>query len=109
MNYLDNVKFVDALSNPETDYKVIAVEIAKRYPDIFVECISTNDLTDIEKEVLKILKRPIVNKQNFGASPLIEAIKYYRSATNKMLKESKDTVEAMRDRFINQGLLQNNP
>jgi hypothetical protein len=98
---------IDVLMTQDINYKKIAIELAKKHPDIFMECLAQSTeflgqkLTCTELAILDILKNP----PSSTISPKIEAIKQYRIIANTNLKEAKDAVEAMQIKFESLGCL----
>jgi len=80
---------IDIVSSEQVNYKEIALNLAKKYPDIFILCAGISTLSTEEQKML-----PIIKEGN-----LVMAIREYRSQTGKGLKESKETVEAMERKF----------
>jgi ribosomal protein L7/L12 len=93
---------LSVINNPQTDYKKIAMEVAKEHPMIFLKCAGFNPekpaefaMDALEKEIYGLLKSDL----------LIDAIKIYRAKTGMGLKEAKDAVEAYRDKWRKEGKL----
>lgn len=93
---------IDILMTQDVNYKKIVIELAKKHPDIFIECMGQKQiLTQLEFEILNILKRD----HTTTSSPKIEAIKHHRTVASSSLKEAKDAVEDMQVKFIELGYL----
>ena len=94
-------KYVEILSNPSTDYKAIALQLAVIDPEMFVECATSttstdkNELSETERETLVWL-----NREGY-----IGAIKNHRAKYNATLKIAKDNVDSMRQKFYTIGFL----
>ena len=100
---------VNILSNPNTDYKAIALEVARKYPQTFLKCagcptVITNkendaahalaQMTSIEQKIFPIIKYD-----------KIQAIKTLRTITGISLMEAKHACDSMQDKWIKDGLL----
>ncbi len=84
MNYY--ARAIDIVTNPETDFRVLVIEIAKRHPKAVCEVAIFNGW---EKECL-----PLIH-----ADKKIGAIKVCRELTGMPLKEAKDAVETLMERL----------
>lgn len=84
MNYY--ARAIDIVTNPETDFRALLIEIAKRHPKAVCEVAV---LSPWEKECLPLIR----------AEKKIGAIKVCRELTGLPLKEAKDAVEALMERI----------
>lgn len=84
MNYY--ARAIDIITNPETDFRTMVIEIAKRHPKAVCEVAV---FTPWEKECL-----PLIH-----AGEKIQAIKVCRNLTGMPLKEAKDAVVALMERL----------
>ena len=102
MNKNDLGQIIKIVANPNTDYKTIALEVARRFPTAFLKCsgLAPHELT-----------KPVMSDLAFRLLPflrtgqIINAIREYRGITQAGLKEAKDAVEKMRDDWIRDGTL----
>jgi len=81
-------KIIDLVSNPNTDFKAIAIRLAKEYPDVFLE------VSGINASSMPIWKREVA--WMIDQKLMVPAIKHMRENTGWGLKESKDTVDYVR-------------
>ena len=84
MNYY--ARAIDIVTNPETDFRGMVIEIAKRHPKAVCEVAT---FVPWEKECL-----PLIHSEQ-----KIQAIKVCRNLTGLPLKEAKDAVEALMERL----------
>jgi len=80
MNYY--ARAIDIVTDPETNFRDLVIEIAKRHPKIVA---TLGQVKSWEKQCL-----PLIH-----AEQKIEAIKLCRNLTGMPLKEAKDAVEAL--------------
>ena len=88
---------IEIITNPMTDYKKIAMEVAKTYPAIFLKCANTPQNLSWMKE--QCLRNEVIQLLKKGS--IIEPIKYYKDSIGCSLLEAKKTVEAIRDELRN--------
>ena len=90
---------VDILLADEVDYKKIAIEIAKNYPDIFLVCVANRVLTAEEIIVIPYLKRG----EKINA---IKALRTHRQTYggDDGLKVCKDFIDALSDKMATERL-----
>lgn len=82
----DYAKVIDLLMDDKLDFRKISTELAKKYPQIFIEMASANQpIPEWCREVIKFMRA--VNK--------IDAIKCVRAATGVGLKEAKDICDTL--------------
>lgn len=75
---------IDLITDPETDFRKICIELAKLNPKALCEAAGIDSLW--QAEALRILN------QEGG----VHAIKYLRQALGVSLKEAKDMVDSLR-------------
>lgn len=98
-------QIIDIIINPNTDYKTIAMEVARQYPSVFLKCSGVKDEPKHENPTPRsyispneiITDGPIIDFIRRGQ--IVSAIKEYRGQTGLGLKESKDAIDALRDRM----------
>lgn len=84
MNYYAHA--MDIITDSETDFRVLVIEIAKKHPKIvFDASFRPPSLTGWQLAVLPCLR----------AKRKIEAIKICRANTGWLLKDAKDAVETL--------------
>ena len=105
MNKNDLGQILKIVANPNTDYKTIALEVARRYPTTFLKCsglapheLAKPIMTDLEAKILPYLKSGL----------LLQAIKEYRGLTQSGLKEAKDACEALQNKWRKDGTISAN-
>jgi len=77
---------IDIITDPETDFRQIVVELAKYHPEFLVNFVGNEAW---ERQVIPLLR----------ADRKIAAIKLCRNITPMTLKEAKDAVEALMERL----------
>lgn len=79
---------IEALANPELDYRSIVYRIAEHHPKIVVDAIngSARPESELERECRALL----------SSGRVIDAIKLYRAETGLGLREAKDAIDKMR-------------
>ena len=82
MNYY--AEAIEALTDPDIDFRRIVIDVAKHHPKIFLEATGRKFDHGWRREVDTLLR----------AEKKINAIKLWRSETGLGLKEAKDAVEA---------------
>lgn len=83
MNYY--AKAIDIITNPETDFRAIVIEIAKRHPKAVFEANHEQTVSGWEREVIPLLR----------TEKKIHAIKVCRERTGLTLKDAKEAVETL--------------
>lgn len=84
MNYY--ARAIDVVTNPETDFRALVIEIAKRHPKAVCEVAV---FVPWETECLPLIQ----------ANQKIEAIKACRNSTGMTLIDAKNAVEALMERL----------
>jgi len=79
-------KAIDILTNPETDFRDIVIQIAKMNPQAVVDAVGFNPW---ERKCIPLIR----------ADKKIGAIKLCRELTGIPLKEAKDAVEELMERM----------
>ena len=105
MNKNDLGQILKIVANPNTDYKAIALEVARRYPTTFLKCsgLAPHELT-----------KPVMSDLAFRLLPflrtgqIINAIREYRGITQSGLKEAKDACEALQNKWRKDGTISAN-
>ena len=98
-------QLIDVLTNPNTDFKAIAMRIAKKNPEVFINAADnianpSNTIDpSLDNSILDLLKN----------NNVVAAIRLYRNSTNSGLVEAKDVVEKMRKDWRRQGILPVSP
>ena len=107
----DNEIFVDVLTNPDTNWKEIAVKIAKENPEVFIASLKSSI---VEPEYMKQIRALIKGNRK------VDAIKLYRESQGMMKgtdgndcfkggwKESKDAVEALMQKMADNATRETN-
>ena len=84
MNYY--ARAIDIITKPETDFRALVIEIAKRHPKAVCEVAVFEGW---EQECLPLIR----------SEQKIQAIKVCRAMTGMSLEEAKDAVEALMERL----------
>lgn len=99
-------KLITILTDPKTDYKAIAMNLAHHYPAMFLNCYDKIILPDkFEQELICILNQPCKDLTNWATNPKILAIKYFRTVKLCDLRIAKDEIERMIPKWREKGLI----
>lgn len=80
---------IDLLAQGDVDYRAIAIELAREYPDLFVKLAKVRQVTAWEREVIDFVRQ----------EKYVESIRTLRTHTRYGLKEAKDIVDNLRERM----------
>jgi len=109
MNKSKYNQIIDIITNPDTDYKTIAMEVARQYPTIFLKCSGAKDEPKHEnstphgstyRDGFKV-NEAIIDFIRRGR--IVLAIKEYRTLTGLGLKESKDAINSLKNTMKQNG------
>lgn len=100
MNKNDLGYILNIISNAETDYKKIAMEVARTHPTIFLKCARVlckdpNPITPIEEVVFSLMK----------SGKFVDSVKEYRARHLCGLREAKEACDILKEKWTREGKL----
>jgi ribosomal protein L7/L12 len=114
MNKLMTESFVNILSNPNTNFKAIALEVARKYPATFLKCAQSSNATVSETKVDNSDAAHALDKMTYlektvypyiKSNDRIAAIKAIRTITGVDLLAAKHACDSMQAQWKKDGLL----